>query len=128
MLHCQRSMLKTLHFMRVNACSCNQGITSNLVGAATVVLGSNTWRPKTLRLKSPIFLLPSSPFDGQIVCLSLFLRMRRWHLAAPQWYETNGRSADVGSFVGENIAWGKHMDRCKGVRVCVCRGCQNYAI
>ena len=47
--------------MTVKASSCNQGFTSNLVGAATVVLGSNTWRPKTLRLKSPIVSLPLQP-------------------------------------------------------------------
>ena len=40
--------------MTVKASSRNQGITSNLVGAATVVLGSTTWRPKPFVSKAQL--------------------------------------------------------------------------
>ena len=49
--------MESTHIWTIKASSHNQIITSNLVGAATVVLGSNTWWPKTLRLKSPILQL-----------------------------------------------------------------------
>ena len=41
--------------MTVKASSRNQIITSNLVGAATIVLGSNTWGPKTRVVRSRFF-------------------------------------------------------------------------
>ena len=92
MLHFQRSMLETLHSMTAKASSHNQSITSNLVGAATIVLESNTWRPKPFVSKGQYYFeLWRKVYDTQqdaekpprVRCHSWEILVRGYHFVSP---------------------------------------------